>query len=178
MHKVFLCFGWHSPSVFLVCKKSPQGPSECCRTIFDCSRRHSKRRRRNKCKTNSPVLIPSQTQQVLLPGSHSWCIYLIYIYIGRDIRGPTTAKAGTRQKGKPTNPTSNLWISFSLVCSSPNPFESLKKNYCTYPLMTQTLFRFGDLSSNLCPTLQIDTPAKKNTYQVCLFFYIGLANQD
>ncbi len=106
-------------------------------------------------------------------------VYILYIhYIGRDIRGPTTAKAGTRQKGKPTNPTSNLWISFSLVCSSPNPFESLKKNYCTYPLMTQTLFRFGDLSSNLCPTLQIDTPAKKNTYQVCLFFYIGLANQD
>jgi hypothetical protein len=65
------------------------------------------------------------------PSTPSWVPFLvyisyIYIYIGRDIWGPTTAKAETRQKGKPTNPTSNLWISFSLVCSSPNPFESLK----------------------------------------------------
>jgi hypothetical protein len=51
-------------------------------------------------------------------------VYILYIYIGRDIWGPTTAKAETRQKGKPTNPTSNLWISFSLVCFSTNPFES------------------------------------------------------
>jgi len=108
--KCFYVLGGIPQVFFWVCKKvSPGAKWMLSDNPLLYTHRHSKRRR-NKCMTNSPVLIPSQTQ-VLLPGSHSWCIYLIYIW------GPTTtAKAETRQKGKPTNPTSNLWISFSLVC--------------------------------------------------------------
>jgi hypothetical protein len=96
------------------------------------------------------------------PSTPSWVpflVYISYIYM-KDLLLLPRQKQDKREN-QPTLPRISESLSLLSVFQY-QPFWKFKRNNCTYPLMIQTFFRFGDLSSNPGPALQIHTPAKKH----------------